>query len=303
MTINHKTFFGAVLISFAAILWGLDGVVLTPRLYGLDIAFVVMVFHVLPFVLMNLFLYSEYKYLRIFTLRDYVDFTLVALLGGALGTMAIVRALFLVGFQELSVVVLLQKLQPVFAIALAALFLKEKLRPRFALWAGLAIIGGYFLTFGWQLPNLHTGENTGKAAFYALIAAIAFGGSTVFSKKVLRKYRFHTATFYRYGFTSIIMLVYVLVSAKLNFQEVTFTHWILFVVIALTTGSGAIFLYYYGLNRVRAMVATICELFFPISAVMFDYIFNGSRLSWVQWGSAAVMVFAIIQLNRDKARK
>jgi drug/metabolite transporter (DMT)-like permease len=51
------------------------------------------------------------------------------------------------------------------------------------------------------------------------------------------------------------------------------------------------------------MVATICELFFPISAVMFDYIFNGSRLSWVQWGSAAVMVFAIIQLNRDKARK
>ena len=55
-------------------------------------------------------------------------FTLIALTGGVIGTAAIVKALFLVNFQELSVVVLLQKLQPVFSILLASLILNEKLK-------------------------------------------------------------------------------------------------------------------------------------------------------------------------------
>ena len=75
-------------------------------------------------------------------------------------------------------------------------------------------------------------------------------------------------------------------------------NWLIFFIIAFTTGSGAIFLYYYGLNHVRAMVAVMCELFFPISTIVFDYIFNDSRLSLVQWLSAAVMIFAIVNLNR-----
>jgi drug/metabolite transporter (DMT)-like permease len=68
-------------------------------------------------------------------------------------------------------------------------------------------------------------------------------------------------------------------------------------VVAVTTGSGAIFLYYYGLNHVKASIAVMCELFFPISTIIFDYVFNDSRLSSIQWISAVLMVFAIINLN------
>jgi drug/metabolite transporter (DMT)-like permease len=63
---------------------------------------------------------------------------------------AMVKALFLVHFQKLTIVVLLQKLQPVFAITLATFLLKEKLRPGFFIWATIAIVDGYFLTFGFQ---------------------------------------------------------------------------------------------------------------------------------------------------------
>ncbi len=42
----------------------------------------------------------------------------------------------------------------------------------------------------------------------------------------------------------------------------------------------------------------MCELFFPISTIVFDYLFNDSRLTLVQWISAALMVFAIVNLNR-----
>jgi drug/metabolite transporter (DMT)-like permease len=300
---NRKSIIiGAFAISFAAIMWGLDGVVLTPRLYNLDVGFVVFLLHALPFVLMQPIFYRQYSKLREFTSRDFLIIGLVALFGGAIGTLSIVKALFLINFQELSIVVLLQKLQPVFAIALAAFLLKEHLNKYYLIWASIALLGGYFMTFGFGAPDLGTGSKTALSAVYALLAAFSFGSSTVFSKMILKKYDFKTATFFRYGFTTLIMFFYIIVANKTgHFRDITPSNWMIFLIIAFTTGSGAIFLYYFGLNRVKATVAIICELFFPISTIVFDYIFNQSVLSWIQWLSAALMVFAIINLNRSQS--
>ncbi len=301
MVFNKTVFTGAMAICVAAILWGLDGVVLTPRLYSLDIGLVVFIFHALPFLLMNIFMYREYRHLKRFTSGDVLMFFLLSLFGGAIGTLAIVKALFLVNFKALTVVVLLQKLQPVFAITLAALLLGEKLKRNFLVWSALAITAGYFLTFGFRLPDLQTGGQTALAAGYSLLAAFAFGSSTVFSKKVLRKFSFFTATFYRYAFTSILMLLYVLSTGMLKgIPNINGTQWIIFAVIGITTGSGAIFLYYFGLTRIRAMLATICELCFPVSAIIFDYFINDKILTPVQWVSASVLVFAILKLTLEK---
>ena len=99
-----------MLIIIAAAMWGFDGVVLTPRLYNLNVGFVVFMLHLVPFTLMNLFLFKQYKWLNKFSSGDFLLLILIALFGGALGTLAIVKALFLVNFQHLSVVVILQKL-------------------------------------------------------------------------------------------------------------------------------------------------------------------------------------------------
>lgn len=301
MVFNKTVFTGAMAICVAAILWGLDGVVLTPRLYSLDIGLVVFIFHALPFLLMNIFMYREYRHLKRFTSGDVLMFFLLSLFGGAIGTLAIVKALFLVNFKALTVVVLLQKLQPVFAITLAGLLLGEKLKRNFLVWSALAITAGYFLTFGFRLPDLQTGGQTALAAGYSLLAAFAFGSSTVFSKKVLRKFSFFTATFYRYAFTSILMLLYVLSTGMLKgIPNINSTQWVIFAIIGITTGSGAIFLYYFGLTRIRAMLATICELCFPVSAIIFDYFINDKILSPVQWVSASVLIFAILKLTLEK---
>ena len=295
---NKELVKGTAAIGFSAILWGFDGVVLTPRLHGLDVGYVVFMLHAIPFLLMNIFMFREYKQLKNFLRQDFITFGLIAVFGGAVGTMAIVKALFLVNFQELSVVVLLQKLQPIFAIALAAILLKEKIKKNFVLWASVAVFSSYFLTFGLNLPNVHSDKNTIYAALLAILAAFSFGSSTVFSKKVLMNFNFKTATFFRYGFTAAFMLVYVLIFGK--YKAIVHTNdmqWFLFILIGLTTGSGAIFIYYFGLRRVKAMEATISELLFPISAIFFDYVVNGSIMSPVQMISAAIMIFAIIKLN------
>ncbi len=298
---DKNKYIGASAIIFAAILWGFDGVVLTPRLFNLNVGFVVFMLHFIPFVLMNFFLFKEYKHLKNFTFQDSIVFILIALFGGSLGTLAIVKALFLVHFQHLSIVVLLQKLQPIFAIGLSAIFLKEKIGKNFYFWALMAIISSYFLTFGFHFPHFDKDPNLIKAAVWAIIAAFSFGSATVLGKKALMKFSFYTTNFYRFAITSLIMFFYVLSTGKFSeFSQITPLNWFLFFLIAFTTGSGAIFLYYFGLNKVKAMVSTICELFFPISAVFFDFVINHKTLSFVQIISALIMILAVVEISYKK---
>jgi len=294
---------GAAIIGLSATMWGFDGIVLTPRLSNLNVPFVVFTLHLIPFLLMSPFLFKRFPLLKTLNKPEVFSLFMVALFGGSIGTMAIVKALFLVNFQSLSIVVLLQKLQPVFAITLAALFLKEKLRRNFIVWAIIALLAGYFLTFGLHLPQFQKDQNTIYASLFAVLAAFSFGSSTVFSKKILGKLDFITATFFRYGLTSTLMFLVVLSFGQLSeFQNITANNAMIIGIISATTGSGAIFLYYYGLKKVKAIIATIMELFFPMSAVIFDYFINDHILSPIQWISAAVMIFAIINLNTDNTK-
>ena len=293
----------AMAVALSAMLWGVDGILLTPQLYNLNTAFVVFVIHLFPFLLMNLFFFREYRHLKTMSRSDLLYFFLIALFGGALGTLAIVKSLFLLHFNSLSVVVLLQKLQPVFAVILARIILKERIKKHFALWASIALIGGYFLTFGWSLPDFSTeGIVTLYAALLSLLAAFSFGSSTVFSKKILGNYSFVSSTFFRYGFTTLIMLVIVLFTGHLgDFPQITPRNWLFIALIGLTTGSGAIFLYYYGLRNVKASLSTFLELMYPITAVVLDYFVNKTTYSPIQWIAAFVMLFAIIMLNTEKS--
>ena len=226
----------------------------------------------------------------------------MALTGGVLGTFAIVKALFMVNFSQVSVVVLLQKLQPVFAISLAAILLKESLTARFVGWAGIALVGAYLLTFGARVPDLSGGTTTAVAAAWAAVAAFAFGTATVLGKRVLRVLDFRQATFGRYGLTTLFALLYLVFSGRgLPFGEVTQFNWLLILVIGLTTGSGAIFLYYFGLTRVRASVSAVCELCLPLSAILLDYLINGSVLRPWQWVGAATLVVAIAMVSIQPA--
>lgn len=301
---NKSVLVGALAISVAASLWGLDGVILTPQLYNLNVSFVVFLLHLIPFLIMNTFLYKRYKDVKLLSKKEGIAMFLVALLGGALGTLSIVKALFLVNFNHLSIVILIQKLQPIFAILLAAIILKERLSKRYILFGSLAILASYVLTFEFNVPSVETSKTPLLAIGYALLAALSFGSSTVLSKIALNKIDFKTATFFRYGITSVIMLFILLFNGHLcDFPIVTTNNWFILILIGLTTGSGALFLFYYGLTRVRAVVSTICELFFPITALLLDYLINDTLLSPIQWGAVLIMIGSILALNISNAKR
>lgn len=292
---------GVIAISIAAIAWGLDGIALTPNLYNLDVPFVVFMLHAIPALLMSPFFASYWKRFFNYKFRDILSLWTLSFFGGALGTISIVKALFLVRFDHLSVIVILQKLQPLFAIMLAILFLKERPNKKFWLWALLAILGGYFLTYEFHLPNFSKQASLIQASLYSLLAAFSFGAGTVFSKKSLSTLNFKEVTYFRYFFTALFVGIFVFATGReVSFQTVTKVNWFYFFLISLTAGAGSIFLYNYGLKRVKAIVSTIAELLFPISSVIFDYLINGNKLSYVQLVSAGIMVFAIIRISKDK---
>jgi len=285
---------GALAICISATLWGVDGVVLTPRLYNLDVLQVVFLLHAVPFLLMQLFLFRSYAALGALRASEWLNLGMVALTGGVLGTFAIVQALFLVDFNQLSVVVLLQKLQPVFALLLAALLLKEPLTPRILSRAALALVGAYLLAFGASVPELGSDSKTTAAALWALLAAGSYGAATVFGKRLLHALDFKQATFGRYAATVAITLAALMVSrGGLSLSAVTPGNWAFILTIGATTGSGALFLYYFGLTRVRAGIGAICEMCLPLSAILLDYLINDSVLGPWQWLGAAILLTAI----------
>jgi drug/metabolite transporter (DMT)-like permease len=299
--IYQSKYFAPFLVIIAASLWAVDGIVLRPALYGLPVSLVVFVESSIVAILTLPILFKNFSTLKNLKKKDWLAFVGVSLLGGAIGTMAITKALFYVNFVNLSIVILLQKLQPVFAISLATILLKEKLPKEFFIWAGLAIIGAYIMTFGLSSPNFSTGDKTLLAASFALLAAISFSSSTVLSKRALRNVDYALGTHLRFLFSSIIMLV---ISTALGdiFQinQITTNQIFIFLTIAFTTGGAAIFLYYYGLKKITASVASICELAFPLTAIILEYFVHGNILSIVQWIGAIILLISILKVSGIK---
>lgn len=293
-----------VTVIIAAGLWGIDGILLRPELYDLNVSLVVLIESSIVSILLLPVLVRNFKSLSQLTLKDWISFSLVALFGGAIGTMAITKALFFVNFVNLSVVILIQKLQPVFAMILAAILLREKLVKKFYLWASVAVSATYLMTFGFHIPDFNNGNKTLEAALFALLAAGSFGASTVFSKRALRKVSFELGTYLRFSISMLVMVIFFSVfSEPGSVTKLTMHHFYIFLIIAFTTGGPAIFLYYYGLKRITASVATICELAFPLTAIVLEYIIHGNILSVFQWIGVVVLMFSIFKVSRIDAFK
>jgi drug/metabolite transporter (DMT)-like permease len=293
--------FAPLFVITAASLWAIDGVALRPLLYNIPVSLVVFVESIIVAVLLTPILVKNFSSIRELNRKDWLAFLGVAVFGGALGTMAITKALFYVDYVNLSIVILMQKLQPVFALLLAAIVLKERLPFNFFLWAAIAISGAYLMTFGFAIPDVDTGDKTHMAALFALIAAFSFGFSTVLSKRALLNVRFELGTYLRFAVSAILMLMIVAISGTIkSVDTISFKQVIVFFLIAFTTGGTAIFLYYYGLKKISASVAAICELAFPLTAIILEYVLRKNILGLAQWLGVIVLIVSIFKVSGFK---
>ena len=288
---KNKILLGAIAVIIAALFWSLDGIFLRPHLSQLPATFVVFLEHTLGFIALSPLVFIYKKELKNITKKQWLTIFWVALFGGALGTIFFTKALFLTGFVDVSVVILLQKFQPLFAIILSAIILRERFPAKFYLYAILALIGGYFVTFK-DPSSINFGNATFMMAMFSLLAAFSWGSSTTFGKYSLKNINYGLLTALRFGFTVLILFI----PAFKYFSTISSVEsnvWRTLIIIVFTSGALAMYFYYYGLKKIPASLATLCELAWPVSAILFDYLLNHNILSITQILGAVLLIISV----------
>jgi len=290
----------ALAVISAAILWSLDGYI-RQNLFSLPSFLIISLEHAIGALIFFPLLIKGLNEIYSLNQRGWISVFWISICGGVLGTFFYTKALSYVEYIDLSVVVLLQKFQPIFAIALAAVILKEKITKRFFMLAVAAIIGGYLITFG-NNPIENWNDKTIIASLLALLAAFSWGSSTVLGKHALNQISFMTITSLRLTITAAITLFIIISNSQYELiPEMTFGNWLYIILIVISTGSIALFIYYYGLNHLPASHVTIYELFWPLSAVTIDWFIYERIMTMYQFLGAILLLTSIILLSNENS--
>jgi drug/metabolite transporter (DMT)-like permease len=290
---NYRT--GPWLVAFAAFLWAIDAPFRKYLTGELSSTTIVFMEHVLIGAIV---LFTLWPYVHEFKKLDWRNWLAVAFIG--IGGSAGATMLFTQSFHYVnpSVAILLQKVQPLFAIGLAAAVLHEKLTKRFWLWAFIAMLGAYLVSFPELIPHGVSLVGGTLGVVLALGAAFLWGGSTVFGRYLLKELSFQATTALR--FLSALAFLLVLEGATGRLGEAATASgkdWFYVVVTAVIAGFVSLIIYYRGLAYTSASTATLAELTFPLAAVVINWVFLDAALSLVQVLGGALLLYSITKLS------
>ncbi len=280
---------GIVLVAVAAAMWGLDAWIRAPLAQSTAVATIVFGEHLVLVGLTLPFLAGA----LVAVWRAGWRHVLAAVVVGA-GASAVATILFTQAFvsgHDYVTPVVLQKVQPLVAVVCATIFLGERPRGRFVLYLVPALAGTWLM--GVAHP-LHPTVSGLRPTLYALGAAALWALGTVLGRYLARDLRFEHVATLRFAFGLPAAAIALLVLGAPAFASWHDTGYI--ALLAFITGFLALGLYYYGLRSTPAVLATIAELAFPVSAILVGYFKFGQTLTGWQWVGVAVTTAVVALL-------
>lgn len=294
--VTHRV--GPYLVFLAAMLWASDAPFRVYLTQDLPTSFIVLAEHLVDVLIVLPILFLVWREVRMLSLRAWLAVLFIGVGGSALALLMFTQAFT---YMNPSVAILLQKLQPLIAIALAVSILRETTGRRFWLWALVALAGAYLISFPTLVPQLYEGEVFNPhiiGVLLALGAAALWGASTVFGRYVLSSISFKTMTALRFAVAFLFLIVWNLGAGTLGAaRSASAMDWLFIAIIAVTSGVVSLFIYYRGLAYTKASVATIAELGFPVAAVVVNYFFLDATLAPAQLLGMAIVLFAVFRLS------
>lgn len=297
---------GILLVIAACFFWGMDTLIRYP-LVGRGINPITIVFfeHTILTFLFSISLIPAMKRIGELKIGDVFSFLVIGGLGSAIGTVAFTQS-----FQILnpSLVILLQKLQPVVAILLARIVLGEEIHKPFVMLALLCLLGGLLVSapdiqrfFQLVQTDFSKVSSDGAVRGYTLVGVsiLCWGATTVYGKKLA------TAGFDTKGILAgrfltgwLVLIPFVEWNRGLIFSDSM--DYVRILVLVLFSGALAMWLYYKGLARIPAKTAAIAEMFFPFFAIIVNWIFLGQQLNLIQLFGGGLLILGslIIQLKK-----
>ncbi|MGK0367403.1 MAG: drug/metabolite transporter (DMT)-like permease, partial [Thermoproteota archaeon] len=279
---------GVLLIVLACFLWALDALIRYPLVgKGLGSLDLVFVEHSLLFVLSFYVFIKTIPKIKLNGFKSIFYFFIVGGIGSALATLAFTRAFM---FLNPSLVIILQKFQPIVAILLARFFLKEQFGKAFVGWAAISIVGAVLIsltdiigamslisTNGDSITSMFMHEGALQGYFLVFISVLGWGAATVFGKKISNmgfNEKEIMSTRFTFGFLTLLPFI-----SFMDFRSQILSDSIYQIVaMVLLSGILAMYLYYVGLKKISARACSLAELFFPFCAVIVNWIFLDARL-------------------------
>jgi drug/metabolite transporter (DMT)-like permease len=284
------------LVALAAALWGTDALLRLPLAGALPASTIVFWEHLIIVAVLVPFLPSAFRALLAAPVRDRLALVVI----GA-GASAIATALFTEAFRFGDPVtpVVLQKLQPLIAVVVAALLLGERVRGGYWLFAVPALAGAWLMAF--KNP-LDAAPQAVTAALLAVAAAALWALGTVLGRYVGTRTSPRDITVLRFAIGLPASAVVLAVDG--GPLLVTPAQLGPLALLALVPGLLGLTLYYRGLRTTPAARATLAEMAFPVTAALIGVGLLGAQLAPTQWLGLVVIVASVTALGlRGRSRR
>ncbi|UVI27287.1 DMT family transporter [Paenibacillus spongiae] len=284
-------------------LWGIDPLFRVLLLDYLTSTKIALLEHVILVLFMAPVLWKHRQQLRKLKLRHLGAMLFVSWGGSALATVLFTKGL---ASGDLNAVLLLQKLQPLFAILMARWLLKEKLPKSFGMLFVVAIFGTYLLTFSWKLPFSNISEMLQSGSLMSIGAALLWGGSTVMGRYLLGAVNYETMTSLRFILALPLLLALTLGERQLwtlpgEASEMALIGLNLLLQ-ALLPGLLSLLLYYKGLSAIKASYATLAELSFPMVGVLINLVVFRQVTTFTQIVGFILIWATLLVISRQQER-
>jgi DME family drug/metabolite transporter len=162
---------------------------------------------------------------------------------------------------------LLQQMQPLIALTLAWVVLRERRRPLFWPLAAIGLIAVYMVIFAQDpvRPWIDLGSGNLNAGLLALGAAFLWASGTVLGRYVVRDIPYATVTWLRFALALPVLLLLLLISdGPAGVVSYRLANLLPLLGLALLPGAVAILLYYHALRSTPASIATVAETAYPL---------------------------------------
>ena len=286
---------GVILVAVAAAMWGTDPIIRKPLSTSTSATTIVFGEHVVLVLLTLPFLAAALRAVVRAGWRYVLCAVVIGAGASAVATILFTEALF---HGDFITPVVIQKVQPLVAIAGAAVVLGERPRPRFA-WFLLPALIGF-----WLVNQPHPLEPTAKGLvpiIEATAAAVMWALGTVLGRYLSRELEFQHIVTLRFFFGLVASAIALPVMGAKAYAGAHDSLWIGY--LAIVTGLVALSLYYVGLKRTPAMLASIAELTYPAIAVIAGIYAYNAHLRWTQWIGVLIIVGAVTLLPFQPRRK
>lgn len=297
MTVRGRD--ATLMVAVAAAMWGLDGLLRKPLATHLDAGTVVLWEHLIVVCVLAPRLAAALRAFRSCEWRYRIAIIVIGVGASAIATALFTRSFALAArSNDFVTPLVLQKLQPLIAVALAVLLLGERAHAAYATFLVLAMASAWLMTFA---HPLHASVAELEPALFALGAAALWAAGTVLGRFV--------GTRIEPGELMTLRFIFGLVAAAgvvLGTDAPIAPGWhnlMGLTLLAMIPGLLAIMIYYRALRHTPAARATIAELAFPATAAVVGVTFLKTQLSPSQWLGLVLLLLTICALGWHESQR